>query len=231
MRAWIAKFTLLFGAALTPLAQADTNGVYSPYVNQTERELEYSVVVRGIGDGPISLQRLSASYAWNDAFATELYVISDTLGAGDQRVRGYEVEALWQIGEQGQYWADFGVLFEYEHFDDDLRELSAGLLLERQLSQQLLLSVNALLEYEYRKDRQDELETALYARLRYLYRPSLEPALELYLDDRDYAFGPALSGSARLAPGKQLRWSLGLPMGFTRRSPDLSLRAAVEFEF
>jgi high-affinity iron transporter len=233
MRARISstKVLLLCSVFGAHAALADTNGVYSPYVNQTERELEYGLVLRGIGDNAVSLQRLSASYAWNDHFASEIYVFSETLDARDQRLRGYEAELLWQIGEQGQYWADYGLLFEYEHFDGDLHELSAGLLVERQLSQRWLLSVNTFLEYEVRRNRPDEFETALYARLRFLYRRSLEPALELYLDDTDYAFGPALSGSGRLAPGKQLRWSLGLPLGFTRRSPDISLRAAIEFEF
>lgn len=229
-RTLIAKFLFVSFLGLHS-AWADTNGVYSPYVNQAERELEYAVVLRGIGDHPISLQRLSAGFAWNDQVATEIYLLSDTLNARDQRVRGYEAELLWQLGEQGQYWADFGLLFEYEHFDDDLRELSAGLIIERQLSQQLVLTLNTIMEYEFRPEQPDELETALYARLRYLYRRSLEPALELYLDDSDYAFGPALSGSSRLSPGKQLRWSLGMPLGFTRRSPDVSLRAALEFEF
>lgn len=222
--------TIVFVALSLP-CQADTNGVYSPYVNQSERELEYSIVLRNVTDSPISLQRLSAAYAWTDQLSTEFYVLADTLGAGGRRVRGYEAEVLWQLGEQGQYWADFGLLFEYEHFDGGLREVSAGLVVERQVSQQLLLSVNALLEYEYRKDRQDELETALHARLRYLYRRSLEPALELYLDDQDYAVGPALLGSLRIAPGKQMRWSVGIPMGFTDRSADVSVRAALEFEF
>lgn len=222
---------LILALALAPNTHAEISGVYSPYVNQAERELEYSIVFRGVGDRPISLQRLSASYAWNDQLAGELYVLSDTLSSGKGRLRGYEAEVLWQLGEQGQYWADLGLLFEYEHYGKDLRELSAGLLIERQLSQELVLSVNAFLEYEYRHDRQDELETAVYARLRYLYRRSLEPALELYLDDQDYALGPALLGSYRLAPGKQVRWSVGIPIGLTERSADVSLRAALEFEF
>ena len=231
MRVLINKLVLLGFVLVAQIALAETNGVYSPYVNQTERELEYAVVLRGIGDERVSLQRLSAAYAWNDHLAAEIYLVSDTLNVSGQRLRGYEAELLWQLGEQGQYWADFGMLFEYEHFDNELRELSAGILLERALNQRWIISVNGLLEYEFRKDLPSDLDTAFYARLRYLYRRSLEPALELYLDDNDYAFGPALSGSARLAPGKQVQWSLGLPLGFTRRSPDISLRAAIEFEF
>lgn len=226
-----ASVFALLGGLLSTGAQAEMSGVYSPYVNQHERELEYSIVLRGVGDGPVAMHRLSAAYAWNDQISTELYALSESLYPGGQRLRGYEAELLWQIGEQGQYWADFGMLFEYEHFDDIQREISTTLLIERPLTQQLILSLNARAEYEYRRDRQDELETALYARLRYLYRPSFEPALELYLDDQDYAFGPALSGSTRLAPGRQIRWSFGVPLGFTRRSPDVSMRAAIELEF
>ncbi|MCB1628729.1 MAG: hypothetical protein KDI48_13470, partial [Xanthomonadales bacterium] len=110
------------------------------------------------------------------------------------------------------------------------REASISLLIEKELAQRWVGTINAQLEYEF-GDIDTELETALRAQLRYLHSPALEPALDLYLDDQDYAIGPTLLGAHRLAPGRQLRWELGLPIGLTDRTPDVGLRLSLELEF
>lgn len=212
--------------------RAATDGVYHPIVNAFEREVEYGLTLRGLGEGALSLQRFSVAYAWNERFATELYVYSEQLGHGGRRTRGAELEALWQLSEQGEYWADWGLLVELESGrGTDQREASVMLLVEKELGNRWVGTANFGVEYEYGERVVNEFETAFRGQLRYLWRPEFEPALELYLDDQDYAIGPAVLGAIRISPGKQLHWELGLPLGINSATPSTSARLRVEFEF
>jgi hypothetical protein len=211
---------------------AATSGVYHPYVNDREREIDYGVTWRGVGDDAQTLQRASVGYAWSDDFSTELYLLSEFPTHGSVRARGYELEAKWQLTEQGEFAADWGLLVEAEVGKRiDQHEVAVGLLWEKELGHRLVATANAIVEYEFGGDVGNEFETALRAQLRYLHAPAFEPAFELHLDDEDYAAGPVLLGAQRVGPGRQMRWELGAYAGLARDTPDLSVRASVEFEF
>lgn len=223
----LACFVVLQGCAGGALAA--TNGVYHPYVNQGERELEYGISLRGMSR---SFQRVSIGYAWTDRLATELYLLSESPSHGGSRARAFEFEARWQLTEQGEYAADWGLIFEAaSNYDGQQHEVAAGILMEKELGHRWVATANALLEFEFGEDLANEFETAFRGQLRYLRSPAFEPAFEIYLDDLDYAAGPAAMGAIRLAPGRQLRWELGYLFGINAATPDTSLRAAIEFEF
>jgi hypothetical protein len=227
-RAATCSGLLMLGAP----AEGSTSGVYHPYVNAGEREAEYGLTWRGVGDGAITYQRASFGHAWTDDISTEIYLLSESASHGRARTRAYELEIRWQLTEQGEYASDWGLLFEAEVDDDiDADEVAVGLLWEKELGGRWIGAANALLEYEYGGDVEDEFETGLRAQLRYRFAEALEPAIELYLDDEDYAVGPALQGAWRTNPGSRLRWDLGLFIGIDRKTPDASVRANLEFEF
>ena len=178
------------------------------------------------------MQQISLGYGWNERWSTELYLLREFPSHGDGRARGWEFEARYQLTEQGEYASDWGLLFELEQGDDsDRHEVAAGVLWEKELGHRWVAAANALLEYEFGADVGNEFETAFRAQLRYLHRAAFEPALELYLDDQDYALGPAALGAWRLGPGRQLRWQVGLLFGIDRDTPKHSLRTALELEF
>ena len=214
------------------ITHADIARVYHPYVEQQERELEYGLVWRDLGGDPLLLQRAGVGYAWTDRLFTEVYVLNESITHEDQRIRGYEVEVKLQLTEQGEYWADWGLLLEAGTARDiSQHELAAGLLWEKALPGRWVAAANVLLEYEFGSDVDNEIETALRSQIRYRHRPVFEPAIEIYLDDQDWAAGPALIGAKPWGAGKQLRWELGLLFGLDDTTPASSLRAAIEFEF
>ena len=223
----------LLACALLPFpASAATNGVYHPYVNQAEREIEYGIVWRDVGGRDISLQRASVGYAWSDDLATELYLLSEGPAHDAARARAYELEVRWQLTEQGEYASDWGLIFEAEvGADADRHEIATGVLWEKQFGRRWVAAANALLEYELGHGVENEFETAFRGQLRYLQGPAFEPAIELYLDDQDYAMGPAVLGMARFAAGRKFRWEAGLLFGLDRETPDATLRAGIEVEF
>lgn len=230
-RLWILA-GVLYLATLAGPTYADISRIYQPYVEQGERELEYAATLRDLGGEEILLNRLGVGYAWSDKIFTEVYLLTETISHEGEEIRGYEAEMKWQITEQGEYWADWGLLLEAGGARDiDRRELAVGLLWAKELASHWVATANGIVEYEYGDDVVDELETAVRAQFRYRYSAALEPALEFYLDDQDWASGPALIGAQKLGGRKQLRWELGVLFGLDATTPDASLRFGLEFEF
>lgn len=224
--------TLCLIAAGTLPAHAEMNRVYHPYVEQNERELEYGFTARDLSGDSELLNRAAVGYAWNDKIFTEIYLLTESITHAGEQVRGYEAELKWQITEQGEYWADWGLLLEAGTAKDiSSHEFAAGILWEKELANEWVAAANIMAEYEYGGDIKDEFEAALRAQLRYRSSIAFEPALELYLDDQDWAAGPAAMGVVKLSGRKQLRWELGLLFGLDAETPESNLRGGVEFEF
>lgn len=232
MNKYVISGALLLSALGATQVHADMNRVYYPYVEQNERELEYGFVLRDLGDDKVLLNRAGMGYAWNDKIFTEVYLLTESITHEGEQIRGYEAELKWQITEQGEYWADWGLLLEAGTARDiSSHELAAGILWEKELASRWVAAANVIAEYEYGSDIKDEFETALRAQLRYRYSIAFEPALEFYLDDQDWAAGPALLGTVKLSGRKQVRWELGLLFGLDTDTPETSLRGGIEFEF
>lgn len=232
MNKYLVRIALFLAAVSAIQAHAEMNRVYHPYVEQNERELEYGFTLRDAGGENVLLNRAGIGYAWNDKLFTEVYLLTESITHEGEQIRGYELEAKWQLTEQGEYWADWGLLLEAGTAKDiSSHEFAAGILWEKELASRWVLAANAIAEYEYGSDIEDEFETALRAQLRYRYSIAIEPALEFYLDDQDWAAGPALMGTLKLSGRKQLRWEVGLLFGLDADTPESSLRGGIEFEF
>lgn len=232
MNKYFVNTALFLTAVSATQIHAEMNRVYHPYVEQNERELEYGFSLRDLGGEEVLLNRAGIGYAWNDKIFTEVYLLTESITHEGEQIRGYEAELKWQITEQGEYWADWGLLLEAGTAKDiSSHEFAAGILWEKELASRWVLAANAIAEYEYGSDIEDEFETALRAQLRYRYSVAIEPALEFYLDDQDWAAGPALMGAIKLSGRKQLRWELGLLFGLDADTPESNLRGGIEFEF
>ncbi len=232
MRNLALSSLLLFGVMHAAQTHAEINRVYHPYVEQGERELEYGFTLRDLGGDEVLLNRAAVGYAWNDKIFTEIYLLTETLAHDGEEIRAYEAELKWQITEQGEYWADWGLLLEAGTARNiSSHEFAAGILWEKEVANRWVATANAIAEYEFGSDIEAELEAAGRAQLRYRYSAALEPALEFYLDDQDWAAGPAFMGTIKFSGRKQLHWELGLLFGLDADTPESSLRGGIEFEF
>lgn len=232
MNKFCIRTIFLFSATTALPVYAEMDRVYHPYVEQSERELEYGFTLRDIKCEKELLNRAGIGYAWNDKIFTEIYLLTESITHEGEQIRGYEAEVKWQITEQGEYWADWGLLLEAGTARDiSSHEIAVGVLWEKELASRWVATANAIAEYEYGRDITDEFETALRAQLRYHHSMAIEPAFEFYLDDQDWAAGPALMGTVKLSGRKQIRWELGLLFGLDKETPDSSLRGGIEFEF
>jgi hypothetical protein len=207
--------------------------IYDPYVQALERELEYRFTTQNDDDDSLdSLQihRLGFGMSWSDRWFTEIYVIADRSKQKQLAVTGYELEAKWQMTEQGEYWADWGLLFEFEAERGDAWEYATTLLMSKEWGR-WVSTANAGIIFEWGDDIGEDWETSLSLQGRYRLSRGFEPALEFYAGESAKGLGPVFLGDIRTGGKSKLHWEAGLIFGLDNHSPDQTWRGLLELEF
>jgi len=234
-----APVFLLVGLLLLQSGAAAADGtiidkVYHPYVQPLEQEFELRSSIEHDGPdnaGEAGIVRLGYGQSLNDSWFAEGYLIGKQTQDSALRLQGFELEGLWQLTEQGEYWADWGALFEVEKArSSNAMEASTALLVEKEWGR-WQSTANLYAIYEFGDDIDNEFETALAAQLRYRYRQSLEPALELYKGQETFGLGPVLTGTVRLGGRHKLYWEAGDILGLDSDTADQTFRLLLEYEF
>jgi hypothetical protein len=208
--------------------------IYHPYVDALEKELEVRSVFQD--DQPAfnnkaQVHQFSIGTSLSDRLFAEFYLVG-----GKDRARGFETEAVeaelkWQLTEQGEYSADWGLLFEYENeFRDDIQEFSVGLLAEKEFGN-YSGTLNFLMIREWGRGVVSEYETALNSQFRYRYSPKFEPGIEMYIGQNTRAIGPVLQGNITTGIRKLLHWEVGVIFGLDEDSAHETFRLLTEYEF
>ncbi|MDX2369963.1 MAG: hypothetical protein QNK36_16430, partial [Colwellia sp.] len=149
----------------------------------------------------------------------------------DFSLTSYELEARWMLTEQGEYWADWGLLFEIEKEQRQKNwEITSGVIVEKEFGR-TSLTFNAFIIYEWGNTIMSEFETEFRLQYRYRYLEQLQPAIELYSGQNYLGIGPAFMGVQRFDGQKQLKWEMGFITGVDSRSKGHILRVAIEYEF
>ncbi|MDH3512828.1 MAG: hypothetical protein OER85_18460 [Gammaproteobacteria bacterium] len=207
--------------------------IYDPYVQPLERELEYRFIAQNDDndslDG-VQIHRLGFGLSWSDRWSTELYVIGARTNNSSLSAEAYELEAKWQMTEQGEYWADWGLLFELEAERGDVWEYATTLLISKEWGR-WVTTANAGLIYEWGGDIDNEWETILSLQGRYRLSRSFEPAFEFYSGEDAKGLGPVFVGDIRTGGKTKLRWEVGVIFGLDSDSADQTYRGLLEFEF
>jgi len=232
-------FTLYLGILLAYSAASQANGIvidkiYHPYVRPLEQELEWRAVLQdhqpGVADNT-QLYKFAYGRALSERWSAEAYLVGEKSRDQSFRVEGYEVEVQWQLTEQGEYWADWGMLFEVEkQANKDLWEFSTAVLVEKEWGK-WSGTANLYVLGEWGSAIANEMETRMGLQARYRYSRAIEPAIEFYRGQGTQGLGPALLGQIRLPNRKKLNWEVGLIMGLENSSPNRTLRMLLDFEF
>jgi hypothetical protein len=201
--------------------------VYAPYVQPLEKELEWRLTD---ADG-VQKQRLGYGQSVTDKLFVEAYLIGEDTADNELRLEAYELEALWQLTEQGEYPFDWGVIAEFEWQRDNGDWEAATALITSRTWGRWVATSNLWVKYEWQADGDKEFETALALQGRYRLVSWFEPALEFYAGENTRAFGPVAMGDLRLQPGKKLHWELGVLTGLNSQTADVTWRALLELEF
>jgi hypothetical protein len=220
--------------------------VYSPIVESGVTEIEY----RGYRDfdrrsevDRSQTHKLGVGYGYG-TWWTEIYGEMEKEGGGSLKSESIEWENLFQLAPQGKYWADTGVLVEYEHaaHGGDPDKVAVAPLFEKELSPRLIATVNLRFVKEFGNNAVSGANFEYAARLKYNYTPHLEPAIEFFgdmgpinhllpHDEQSHWIGPALYGKAKLGGGHALVYSTALLFGTTRNASDARAVMRLEYEF
>jgi hypothetical protein len=223
---------LLSGPALADGTVVDK--VYHPYVQPLEREFEYRFAYQKQAEHPDNnamAQKLGYGFSIAERMALELYVIADRVSPEDYKLSGYELELRWMLTEQGEYGADWGLLFELERQNNlDNYEFSSGLLLEKEFGP-TSLTVNALAVYEWGQTLESEIEAEFRLQYRYRWLPQVQPAIEFYAGENYKGAGPSMMGVHKFSGLEQLKWEFAVIFAIDAATVNNTLRFALEYEF
>lgn len=236
---FVRVFILVFLVSFTKfdIAHADGNvidKVYHPYVDAMEKELEFRSLFQNLPVTnllPEQVHQLSLGSAWGNSFFGEAKLVGSKTQQKGFELSAFEFELKWQLTEQGEYSADWGVVFEIEHgVERDLDELSVGLLIEKEFGR-WSTTANLFAIQEWGDSIEGEFETVFGLQARYRHARLFEPALEFYLGQNTVGIGPVLIGSANVGTRKSLSWEVGVIAGLSNKSPNSTYRVLLEYEF
>ena len=223
---------LLSGQALADGTVVDK--VYHPYVQPLEREFEYRFAYQKQAEHPDNnamAQKLGYGFSIAERMALEVYVIADRVSPEDYKLSGYELELRWMLTEQGEYGADWGLLFELERQNNlDNYEFTSGLLLEKEFGP-TSLTLNALAVYEWGQTLESEVEAEFRLQYRYRWLPQVQPAIEFYAGENYKGAGPSMVGVHKFSGLEQLKWEFAVIFAIDAATVNNTLRFALEYEF
>jgi len=230
----VGMFSILVLNAISHVSVADgivVDKVYHPYVVANEREVEWRFLSSQTDTANRLAQRIGFGYSVAENVAVEAYIIGERDGQQDFDISAFEIETRWMITEQGQYWADWGAVFELERNTlVNSYEVSAGLISEKEFDK-TSLTLNLFLIYEKGTQIGSEFETEFRAKYRYRYMPEIQPAIELYAGEDFFGIGPAIMGVHRFKGQEQIKWEAGFITEVANSGKDHSFRLSVEYEF
>lgn len=218
---------MILTLAWTSLVHADgpaIDKVYHPYVQPLESELEWRMVS---SEGE-QKHRLGMGQSLSDRLFVEAYVLASN---NKRSIEAYELEAKWQLTEQGEYAVDWGVIVELEKDRKDNNwELTTGLLMEKEWGH-WTGTANIKAIYEWGDTVNSDLDSTIALQTRYRYSRYFEPALEFYGGQNTRGLGPVVMGDIKFSAGKKLHWEVGSIWGLDSATPDNTGRFLMEFEF
>lgn len=233
-RAWPVAAILLFSTQIVVADGIVVSRLYHPYIQPLEQELEWRAVLQDEQpdvDDDLQVQTLSYGRSISDKWFAEISVGGSKSNTEHFHTENYGIEFKRQLSEQGEYWADWGWLFELEkEAQEDIWEFVAGPIMEKE-SGRWSTTVNMFLISEWGDDIKSELEMNLNMQLRYRYSRLFEPALESYNGQDTNGIGPVILGQARLGGRQQLKWEAGIIYGVNDESPGRTTRLLLEYEF
>jgi len=217
--------------------------VYSPTIVTGEKAIELFVDrssdSNASKDGATEYQ-LEFEFRPLDYWSIGLYGVWDkAAGSDDSKYNRAKLEVIRQLTEQGKYFLDLGVYFEYQKMDDLLGEndtYELKLLLEKDIGR-TTITFNQAFEKSLTPDMNSPIVLSYATSVKYRYSKLLSPGIELYGDsgqlyntrplgeEKQYA-GPAIYGKKG-----SVVYRFALLFGLNDLSDDLISSFIIEYEW
>lgn len=215
-------------------AHAGVDKIYGTAIEEGELELEMRglhVIDDNLGREGDSAVKIGVGYGASARWFVEGYVEVEDARGEDPEIEAYELENRFQLTEQGEYFADFGLLVEVEKVRElDIIELKGGPLIQKDFGN-WTGKANLLVERQFGDDKtEDEWEFIGRAQLKYRMSSAFEPGIEYHGDENTHALGLVGMGMAGSGQGR-VKWLIGAYAGLDDDTPDVQVRWELEFEF
>jgi hypothetical protein len=225
---------LFIGSGQSLEAGVVVDKIYHPYVQALEQELEWRTIYQdrqpSVADNSW-LYQLAYGRSLSDRWFAEAYLVGGKSDEQSFDIEAYELEAKWQLTEQGEFWADWGILFELEkEASENVWEFATAVLVEKEWGK-WSGAANFWVLNEWGSDIKNELNASLNLQARFRYSRAFEPAIEFYSGRDTRGLGPALLGQVKMGNKQLLSWEFGVIFGLDSKSPNRTLRFLLEFEF
>lgn len=236
---------------MLPLGVRDAQAgfkVYYPYVEYHELEIEYRPSVTFDGDDAKDNEQkhlLGVGYGVTEWWFTELYAEWEReAGPGEStEFEAFEWENRFQVTNPGEYWADFGLLVEYERTDSPHSpdKIELGLLFAKELGK-FSAAYNLVFERQVGGGASSDVEFGHAFQLKYRLDPAFEPGVEVFgefgaiddipgFDEQKHYVGPIATGVLPLGDsGLKLKYNAGYLFGVSDEAADGVFKAIVELE-
>ncbi|MFC3094008.1 hypothetical protein DRW07_11045 [Alteromonas sediminis] len=229
------KYLLLFINLLAcMIARADgmvVDKVYHPYVTANEREFEWRLMTSQTDNSNLLTQRFGYGHAVLENVALEIYAIGTRDENNNFELSAFEVESRWMLTQQGEFWADWGLVLEFEKQKaQDNFEASAGILFEKEFGR-TSLTMNLFAIREWGESLDSEWESEFRLQYRYRYLPEIQPSIEIYAGEDFIGIGPGFMGVYRIDRQEQIKWDAGFITEVAHSGKNHTFRFAIEYEF
>ncbi len=232
IRLIISTSIILLFAAFQCIAYSAVDKIYHPYVETNTWEVETRAISELDNElaANLSVYRLGIGKDITDNLFVEFYAIGNKDNSHTIDIKAYEIEVLYQHTEQGEHWADVGFLFEIEQKKENSEwEGNFAVLIEKEFGK-WSATLNLHQQYVFINDQKHKWEFKQAFQYRYRYTPTLEPGIEVYIDQNDVFVGVILLGGNKLGHSK-INWEIGLQQAISNTEEKTILRMLLEWEF
>ena len=219
--------------------------VYTPNVEQGEKELDYKFGTARARDGSrTSAMSVGLGYGVNSWWFTEVYIKAKRETPDSWRYDAIEWENKFQLTETGKYPVDVGFLVEIERPQDRTEgyELRFGPLFQTELTSSLVANANLLFGKNYRSVTPSPMQLDYQWQLRYRWKPEFEVGAQgfgslgpwqswLPAAQQEHKLGPAVFGKVRLDGRSAIKYNAAWLIGANSNTPRNTFRLQTEYEF
>lgn len=230
----VERFIILIGCAyiFSSSVVADVDKVYHPYVDANTYEVESRIISR-LDSGlftDLSVYRFGVGKSITDNFFAEIYLIGRKNSEQKIEFETYEIEALYQFTEQGEYDLDVALLVEIGR-NSELNEWEGNfaLVLEKEFSR-WSATLNLHNRFLVVDEQHHDWEYSQTFQLRYRYSFDIEPGIEIYADNNEQFVGPVFLGKIKLIDNV-FNWEVGVVKNINQSKNGTILRVLFEYEF
>lgn len=241
----LAALGLQFLTITTPAQAGPADYIYTPLVQEGEREIDFKSGNSNNKDGTReSAWSIGLGYGVSNWWFTEFYGKWHKEPGDQSSFDAWEWENKFQLTETGKYPVEVGFVFEIERPKDRSEgyEYKWGPLFQSDITSHVQANLNVLVEKHIQASTPSKAELGYQWQLKYRLQPDFEYGVQGLgelgpvsnwspKDEQIHKLGPAIFGRVRTGQHEFIKYNAAVLFGATSSTPNTTLRLQAEYEF